>query len=278
MVLTSMRRLRAYVAGMTSGTLEDTLDNNRLLQMWNMSVSRQVEQYIDRGIEIESRIQFFDVGFGMTEYFTLAYPITTITSTESDSTGEFDGAETTETNEYIGTDARSVVLNLPFRWKGKRGLKITYTGGFAYHAVNNTCTIVVVSGSWTAGKFVIGATSGAVGVVVSQATTTLVIESYYGEFVEGETLTEYTGEDATAPTSTSATLTSIDRPSLVQAYSDIVMATEAQIRYYWEHTRDFENAASQREGTTTRRRTATGFRAPLQDEPMALLQPYVRIR
>jgi hypothetical protein len=57
----------------------------------------------------------------------------------------------------------------------------------------------------------------------------------------------------------------------------IVQACEAQVRYMWKHTTDFENSGTNKDGTTLRRSLDTVSPWPLQPEVHALLQPYRRI-
>ena len=108
----------------------------------------------------------------------------------------------------------------------------------------------------------------------------MTVENYYGIFEAGETLTEYTGEGATGATGSTATLDSIATQSLAEAHPAIVSACEVQVRYYYKHTTDFENSGTDQNGNTIRRsnRVMNTTLLPLQEETMALLANYRRVR
>lgn len=278
MLLTSMRRARMFCAGAQSDPVSDTLSNNRLLASWLSSVSQMVENYLNRDIHIQAYTEYFDVLYGKIEYFLPAIPVITLTDVYHDNTGLWTGGESECSNPYIGKDNRSIVLRYTLPWMCKKGLRVRYTGGLAYHAVNSEFILTTGSGTFTVGNYVKGSTSGAIGVVVSYtlATKTLVVENYYGVFQAGETINTYTDEEGLTSAVATDVIASISKQSLAEAYPAIVTATELQLRYMWRHTTDFENAGTNKDGTTLRRGSETGA-LPLQPEAINLLGEYRRL-
>lgn len=246
--------------------------------MWLISVSDQIEKYLNRSLLIEARTEYYDAKYQKDEFFIKGAPVTTLTSVYIDSSGLWDGSESELSNPYIGADSRSIVLANMLNWTARKGIRIIYTGGMAYHPVNSIF-VVTNSNTPTVGNYMKGGTSGAIGIVSAwdNSTKKLTIENYYGKFEVGETLTEYTdeGETETTPAVT-ATLDSVDRWSLAEAYPPIASAAEMQCRYYWVHSTDFENTGSMKDGTTTRQRQDRRV-LPLLPEVMNLLAPYRRM-
>lgn len=277
MLLSSYERLRRYIS---SGTpLTNNTENKRQLTMWLTAVSRRIEQYLDRELQIQSRTKYYDSIYNRTVYPMSAVPVTAITSVYYDSTGEFTGSETELTDNYIGQDGRSIVLDYP-QSPVPRSLRFIYTGGLAYHGVNSTFVITGESGTWTADKFAVGQTSGARGIYKSQETvasvTTYTIENLWGIFEAGEVIQEWDSEDAKGSSDGEATISSITTQSLAEAYGDIVTATEAEIRYMWKHKMDFENESTL-QNQTTRRKFDRQNLYQLQLEAMSLLASYKRV-
>ena len=276
MNLTSLRRVRTFVVGEQSDLLTSSLNNNRLLEMWISGVSGMIERYLDRSLKSQAYTEYFSLTPGRVRFWVKGTPVTTLTSVYEDPEGLWEGNESQITDPF--TDEYGNSVNIPFAlsYEGVKAIRIIYTGGLATHPVNSTYA-VTTSDSFSAGNFVIGSTSGAVGVVVSEASGSLTIEDYYGEFIVGETLTEYTGEDATGATGSTATLDSVTTASLLRSYPELVMGAENQIRYMWKHTTDFENDGTNRDGATLRRGAMKNMPWPLQRETVELIQSYRRI-
>jgi len=280
MLLSSVNRTRIYISSVESASRSDLSDgvaNDGELLGWLTSASAQIEKSIKRTILTAAYTEYFNVSFNRITYFPKAYPITTLTSVYEDSSGEYDGAEAEVTNPYIGIDENTIVLDAPV-WHGyptKKGLRIIYTGGMAAHGVNSTFAIGTVSGTWTAGKYVEGATSGAMGLVVSATATAIVIANLYGIFIVGDVLQEQDTEGTQGTSDGAATITSVTAQSLAEAYPDVARACEMQVRYNWKHKLDFENSTSSPEGTIRRRPDL--IEGQLQPEVLALLQGHARM-
>jgi hypothetical protein len=237
-------------------------------------ISDRIETYLDRDLETTSYPEYFDVLEGQTEFFVKAYPISSITSVKSDSTGEFDGDESDETNYHIGAQENSIVLDTPVI-PGRRVLQVVYTGGLATHGVNSVFEITVGSGALVAGKWVEGRTSNAVGYIQSLSGTTLTVEVLYGIFQDGEIIDEKNSESGNA-NGDYVTINSVTSRGLAEAYPVIVEACELQIRYIDDHRSDFENQSTIK-GQTTRRALSDQSPDGLVDEVRNMLRPYKRI-
>lgn len=279
MLLTSYDRMIRYL-GTASNALTDNRGNKQMIMNWIQSVSKQIENYLNRTILISSYTEYFDVTKArQVEFFPSAYPITTLTSVYIDSESLFTGGESEIENCVIGMNNDSIVLPYVCPILGLKVMRIIYTGGLAYHGTQSlfTCTI---TGSPTNNKFYLGSASGAVGILKANTSTTLTIETLYGVFEAGETLTEYDDEDITTPSGVSATLDTITRQSLFELYPDLVRAIEIQVRYNWKHKDDFELTGTNKDGTNLRNTTRISLslnRQPLTDECMNLLNSYRRL-
>jgi len=279
MQLTSYERLRRYIGDESAiGGLTDSAINKRLLLTWIYSISDRVEQYLKRSIELTSRTKYFDIGYAQKEFWVMGVPISTITSVKADSTGLFGGDETTldtDDDYHIGTEESSVVL-LSNSYSStntvNRGLQIVYTGGLAESATRSIFVVASVTG-WVVNHFCIGSTSNSVGIVRAVGAASLTVEVLYGVFEAAETITAHTSEDGSDVAVATTTITSKSQTALCESYPAIVGAVEGEIRYMWKHKEDFENNASQKDGTTLRR--AADARPSLQLETKLLLEPYI---
>lgn len=279
MMLTSYDRMIRYL-GAGGSSLSDNRFNKQIITNWIQSTSKQIEKYCNREFLISSYTEYFDtIKSNYIEFRVSRYPIVTLTDVYIDCTGEFNGSESEIDDCITNKHSSSVILPYDPPVLGYKTLRIRYTGGLAYSATMSLYT-VAITGSWTIGNFVIGNTSGAVGILKAQTATTFTIEILYGSFEAGETLAEYTDEDITNATGNTATVTTIDRHSLFELYPDIIRAAEIQIRYYWKHKDDFELSGTNKDGTnirnTNRHSIMTAFN-PLTDECMSMLAPYKRV-
>jgi len=235
------------------------------------AISRRVETYLDRTLELTSYTEYFDTSQRQLSFFVKAHPVSSITSVKSDSTGEYDGSESSESNYYIGAEEQTIVLATPVV-PARRGLQVVYTGGMANHGVNSVFE-VTITGSFSADKYVQGRTSAAVGCIVSESSGTLTVEVLYGIFQSGEIIDQKTTESGAAD-GNYATIDSVTSRGMAEAYPDIVEATELQIRYMDDHRSDYENTTTAK-GQTARRGEAAD--AELVQEVKAMLDPYKRI-
>jgi len=255
--------------------IADELKNNRALMGWLSTTSDQVQNYLSRGVIIKERTEYANLLSGQKEYWLEAPPIIDLTNVAYDSTGLWDGSESELSTQYSGINDESVVLGTELGITVPKGLRIIYTGGLAYHAVNSVFNMAEIK-TWTVDNWVKGSTSGAVGRVAAVSSLVLTIESYYGVFEKDETLIEYTDIDCTtaADPAITSTISSISKQSLAEKYPAIVGAVEAQIRFYWNHMTDFENVGSDKEGNTIRQTPKTSRKYPFIDEVLDLLEPY----
>lgn len=267
MLLSSYDRLIIYTGR------EDDLESKRRLVSILAAISSRIEDYLNRDLEITSRTEYFDLEPGTVEIFPRATPIASVTSVYADVLGDFTGGEYPLTDYFIGSKYNSIVLRNPVEGI-RRALRVIYTGGEAYDPVISTFT--VSGGAFTAGKYVIGNTSRAVGKVVASASTPLQVASLYGIFRAGETIVEYTDEGATIPTSVSGTLLAITVASLAQIKPILVQACEVECRYWDRHKFDFVAQTVTRDSLTKRSLPEMGGYV-LQPETESLLEPYRRL-
>ncbi len=276
--LTSYERLRRYLAGSGSNLLTDSANNRRDILTWIASVSNKIQHYINRNVETGTYTEYFDLKYGTKQFWVNSPDITSITSVKMDSIGKFDGGESTlDSSEYfIGTNNNTVTMVYTQPYIGNRIIQIVYVGGMAASGVQSIF-VTAQTGTWTVNKYCIGDDSQAVGLVRAQTATTLTIEVLYGVFQASETLTEYDEEAGTTATGSTATLTSKSQTALCEAYPDLTMACEIEIRYLKEHKLNFEDSGTDRDATTIRRNNSKMHSMPLQPETYDILQPYRRI-
>ena len=145
------------------------------------------------------------------------------------------------------------------------------------------------SGNFTASKYLKGRYSGAIAQIVSlngSPTASLMIQALSGTLLENEPVDQYEdaactnlSNDNTATTNTiNALIGFVDNRALCESAPEIVAAVETQIRYMRKHMLDFENVASQKDGSTQRGMNirAKSFREWLLPEAELLLQSYRR--
>jgi len=276
LMLSSLNRLRRYIG------CEDNVQNNRTLMNFLTATSKNIEGFINRDLKLELRTQYFDVDAIRINYYPKAYPISSITSVYSDTTGLYDGSESEEVDWYIGSDSKSIVLDTPVV-KGPKGLRVIYTGGIAAHGVQSTLALTSMSGTFTAGNFVTGSSSGAIGIIVTTATATpLVVETLMGVWEVGDVLTSQSSEgSSTNLPGVGGTVSAITAQSLAEANPEINMACEMQVRFDWKHKDDFENAGVNKDSTTFRRKEKALYLSgayKLQPEVRSILQAHRNIQ
>ncbi len=139
------------------------------------------------------------------------------------------------------------------------------------------------SGLWVANKYIKGRLSGAIASIDSLSgtpTSSLNCTMVSGTMLEGEIVDEY--DDVACINLTSGTgmttntfgcISFINHRALCEVAPDLVIATEMQIRYMRKHALDFENAGTNKDGTTMRK-SFRGVTDMLIDEVQAKLQPY----
>lgn len=268
--------MRRYLAGESEAILTDENANRRDILILLEAISSRIQWYLNRIVESVDSTEYFDVGYAQREFWVGNAPVTSITTVKEDSTGRFDGGESTlDSDEYfIGAESANVVLVVSRAWEARRGLEIAYTGGLAASAVTSTFRVASAT-SWVAGQFCIGGTSGAVGIVTAVAASPaeLDVEVLYGIFQASETITAHANEDGSDAAVATTTISSKTATALCEStFNSIVTACEVEMRYWHKHKTDFENDSTVRDGFTVRR--TAGAKASLQPETRLLLDPH----
>lgn len=256
MLLTSYDRVR-HVLG-DAEVLKDDFKNRVRFQSLVTSTSKRILQYLDRDLEIKEVTEFFNVKPNNLEFFVKRFPIISIDNVFSDSTGEFDGSEVSETDFHTGQDFCSVVLRSSVS-SALRGLRVVYEGGVSNDAVESVFTVTTPDANLK-GKYVIGADSGAIGQVssVNVIDGEVTIMCLGGRFDDTEQFLVYNSynvEDTDPGSNFSGIRSTI---SLVEVCADIVLATEMQIRYLDDHFHNIENSGSKK-GETSRAELTDGY-------------------
>lgn len=283
MNLTSLNRVKNAL-GVTS------TDSDAVLSRLVSAASNRIAFYLRRedGIQYGTHTEYFSPARGQSVFRLKAYPVASVTSVYTDSTGLYTGSQAlvTSTDYLISEDTKTLrfattaSINNPllnaFGGVYPKSLKVTYIGGLAADPVVSSWTKSAdTGGSLTVGYFVLGATSGAVAKITATAAGTISLENMYGAFV-AETITEYTaldnalsnGNGINNASGVTATLTACTAQSLAEAYPDLTEAAEMYVRYLWKNRDNFGNVLVSRDGES---RTS---RADLRSD--AVMTPEVR--
>jgi len=290
MKLTSLNRVKNAL-GKTS------TDEDGVFLRLIATASTQIAQYLRRlnSLALTSRTEFFDPYLGQRVFRTKAYPISTVTSVYTDTTGKYAGSETLiPSTDYIlsgdlrtlhfSTDAEfnDALLVPPWTTVAPKSVRIVYTGGLAADPVISSWT--KSASTFTVGNFIQGSTSRAVGKVTATASGTLSYESIYGVFEATETITEYStlnnalqggGVEGVGETSVTATLTAASSVSLAETYPDLAEACEMQVRYLYQNRNDLQNSAVSRDGESRASRADLLSDFRFLPEIRAVLDTYV---
>jgi hypothetical protein len=270
MYLSSYQRLLRYCGG--DSILTDNAINRRQLGSWLPSISDAVENWLNRGIEIKTITEYFDVNFNTNEFYPKQIPVISFTSVYSDSTGLWDGGESelSDDDYHAGTNNDSIVLTFARPYEARRGLRAIYLGGLAYHGTQSVYA-ATITGTFTIGDFVHGGNSEAVGIVKAVTATSLTIEVLYGRFELGETVTEWATEDGIGAGTATAILTTATKLGIAEAYPEITRGVELQIRYMMKNKDRFEQGSVNKDGTSSRRGSIEND-SQLQPEATMMLQ------
>ncbi len=127
MDLTTRDRARLSIGFEVTSTAQD----DRIDQAISL-VSAQVQQLLDRFVELTTHIQFFDVFPGQAAFQLQGIPITSITTVENDFNRIFGSGTEVDVGNFA-VDSKSGVLQLDRIWPvwGPQVMKITYVGGMA---------------------------------------------------------------------------------------------------------------------------------------------------
>lgn len=110
-----------------------TNEHDALLRQLITSVSKQIETYMSILPEVKERIQFFDVGSSC-DFFVKSYPLHSVTEVINDWDRLFTGSAIDSTDYTFYPDELSGLISIDkyILTTGRRTLKITYVGGFAF--------------------------------------------------------------------------------------------------------------------------------------------------
>jgi len=261
MLLTSLDRVLIHNSS-GGKRIKKTIDNVGLLTQWIVSISDQINEWLERDVELKTGvIEFFDINKGRVRFYVSNYPITTLTKVERDNSGLFTGDETELLDNKILGNNQSRFEITEFTGSGRnnevitKAIKATYNGGIAKDATNIKTTVIIdTAGTLVTGNFWKGISSGAVGKALDTGalTTTVNIGGLYGIFKAGEQIKHFDNELGDGTPAAAATITTIDDDSLAQLTPALVKACELEIRYNMKHTGDFENTETTQEGTRRR--------------------------
>lgn len=265
LTLTSYERMRRYLSDEQDDLLTDSEAFRRVILGWIYSLSKEIEIYLNRTLDSGTQTEYFNLRDGRRKFWISAPPITAITSVYEDELGLWEGSESEITDCTYTPDGKAVVLPYRLFYDAPRGLRIIYTGGLASSGVQSVYAVSDGSG-FSAGNYIKGSTSDAMGIIRSASAASLTVEILRGRFEADETIAEYSDEGDTA-TGDSTTISSITSRALAESYEDIVRATEMEIRYRWKHKSDFELVGNTRDGVNLRRR---GDTSQLQFTPEVL--------
>lgn len=241
-------------------------------------MSLKIERYLNFKLDIQERTEYHDVEYGQFQFFTKAFPVISIDSVHEDTSGVWDGSGTEISDVAIGKDNFSVLLPIRLFYTGSKAIKVVYTGGMAYSGTDSTFTVGDTT-DWGAGKFCIGSSSSAYGIVSSVADgTTLVVQNLQGIFTQGETISQYTEEnpDDRNSASASTSIVSIDKQSLAESYPDLVLACEMEVNYHFAHVNNYQDISMSRDGTSTYRDRYRRPTEPFTAETLQILNTYRR--
>ena len=267
LLLSSVERLIRFLC------VEDNATNRRVLNQYLYAVSNNIQAYLSAKFELKARTEYFDIRRNEQEFWIEGVPIVSITSVIHDIDGKFDGSGTAiDSDNYItGIHDKSVVISFP-QYPGRKVLQIIYTGGVSNTSTKSTFAITPVSGTFLVNKFATGSTSGASGIITAYSSSSITIDTLYGTFVAGETLTMQTTEGGADVSNVSATLDSITVQSFAELLPEVTLACDLQIRYNVKTMDDFELKSIDKDKSARRdSQKELTFRGAYQD-----LQPEVR--
>ena len=291
MNLTSLNRVKNAL-GVTS------TDNDAALSRLVSTASNRIAFYLRRenAIQYTTYTEYFNPYRDQSVFRLKAYPVASITSIYTDSTGLYTGSQAlvTSTDYIIGTDNKSVWFNhtaginnplLSPTYSGvyPKSLKVTYIGGIAADGVSSSWNKSADSGGTLAvANFIQGATSGAVGKITAMASGTISYESIYGVFQASETITEYSALDNSLSgglginnaTGVTATLTANTALALAETAPDLTEGCEMYIRYLWRNKDTFGNITISRDGENRSSRSDMATETSLTPEVRELVDTY----
>lgn len=291
-MLSSVEKIAFYLGinagqGRVNGQNTDTKQQQitrRALTQWANSISTDFQNYCFREFIIAPRVQFFDV-LGTQEFWPRAVPVISIEEIANDPLGLFEGDQwILQTDIYhLSQTGRSIQMVYSVMTGGWRAARITYTGGLAYHATQSTFTVIGVTGvgNIQPGFFAYGLNSEAIGKVVSITAVigsdpisyVLVLDNVYGIFQILDPLTFQSTYQAQDIPGTAATILSIDRQSLCEAFPNLNRAVEIEVDAMNKRQGNFQVQVEggTRSGATYRKQTDNPDGYNFQDETRGIL-------
>lgn len=125
--LTSTPRVKALLNISPATTADDAA-----IALLVTAVSRRIEQWLRRPVEVAARTDLFDVRCGHTRYQLAAYPVTTLTSVKVATDYDFAGATAKVVGEDFTIDSEAGIVEQLVSWQaGSRVLQIVHTSGLA---------------------------------------------------------------------------------------------------------------------------------------------------
>ena len=291
MNLTSLNRVKNAL-GVTS------TDNDAALSRLVSTASNRIAFYLRResAIQLATYTEYFNPQLGQSVFRLKAYPVYSITSVYTDSTGLYTGSQTlvASTDYLVGSDGKSIwftlagSINNPLLWPTGRtvapkSLRVIYIGGISADGVSSSWTKSADTGGTLAvNNFILGTTSGAVGKITARASGTISYESIYGVFVAAETITEYSaldnklagGQGINNATGVTATLTASTAVSLAETAPDLTQACEMYVHYLWRNKDTFGNITVSRDGENRSSRSDMKTEVSLTPEVREIADTY----
>lgn len=291
MNLTSLNRVKNALGVVST-------DSDAALSRLVSTASNRIAFYLRRedAIQYTTYTEYFNPTRGQTVFRLRAYPVASITSIYTDSTGLYTGSQAlvTSTDYIIGADNKTVWfkslsgINNPLLYPAgfvvyPKSLKIIYIGGIAADGVSSSWTKSSDTGGTLAvGNYIQGTTSGAVGKITARAAGTISYESIYGIFQASETITEYSALDNSISgglginnaTGVTATLTANTALSLAETSPDLTEACDMYIRYLWRNKDTFGNISISRDGENRSSRSDMKTETSLTPEVREIVDTY----
>lgn len=280
MNLTSLNRVKNAL-GITSQ------DNDPQLSRLVSTASNRIAFYLRRenAIRLTTYTEYLNPSLGQRVFRLKAYPISSITSIYTDTTGQYSGdEELVDSLDYIiGVDNKTIIFEVaPISGVYPKSLKVTYIGGIAADGVISSWTKSADTGGTLAvDNYIKGSSSGSVGKITARAAGTISYESIYGEF-SGETITEYSSLDNSLsgglgvnnPTGVTATLTASTSLSLAETAPDLSQGCEMYIHYLWRNKDTFGNITISRDGENRSSRSDMATNTELTPEVREIVDTY----
>jgi len=206
--LTNLERMKLFLQLSTSDTKKPAE-----IARWIPQVSARIQRHLKRWLQKGQHTQYLDPMPGKRDYRLWAYPVDSITGASYDQDALYNGTSETDLTSIdylISANKKDIIFDTTYNTAPK-GIRVSSVGGMASNGINNTFSLAGAAGVWTAGKYLYGALSAAVGKIVSATDPTwtdsdnLVMKHRFN-YGSGATATDDEGTyDGTITTATWAT-------------------------------------------------------------------------